>query len=124
LQTSQPVLPFSRAASLAVTLAGCLLLHWAGRTSFQQPVHHWRLSGSNRAANQLNIYFQLLAWLFDGYLSAIWDAKPMKIHKLIEMNSTLATRTVMSSASGHENSPDRCLAAAAGLSGTLVDAML
>ena len=48
----------------------------------------------------------------------------MKFHKLIEMNSTLATRTVMSSASGHENSPDRCLAEAAGLSGTLVDAML
>jgi hypothetical protein len=37
------------AASLAVALAGCLR-SWGWPDSFQQPVHHWRLSNSNRRA--------------------------------------------------------------------------
>jgi hypothetical protein len=57
-------------------------------------------------------------------LSAIWDAESPKIHKLIEIASTLAMRAIVSSAADHENSPDRGLAKAAGLPGSLVDAML
>jgi hypothetical protein len=54
---SQPVIPLFRAASLAGALAGSLLFFGlAGIT--QQPVHHWRLSNSNRCAKLAILYYQ------------------------------------------------------------------
>lgn len=49
--------------------------HWAGRTSFQQPVHHWRLSNSNRGAVYKIFIFQLLKQKALLILSELWKAE-------------------------------------------------
>jgi hypothetical protein len=46
-----------RAAALAVALVRASAVLWAGRTSFQQPVHHWHPTNSNRRAIHEFLFF-------------------------------------------------------------------
>jgi len=71
---------------LAVALTGRLLFFGLAGTS-QQPVHHWRLTSSNRHANLAITYFQRLTSVLMSFVSAIWKDQAGILLKTIEAHS-------------------------------------
>src|SRR5215469_17081666 len=93
----------------------------AGRNRFLQPVHHWHPLYSIWHAKALMPYFQRLGriWLnrFTGFLERPTTTTSKK-HRLL-----LARGAVVGAAASNDDPPDGRLAGAAGLAGTLVDAV-
>jgi len=86
LQTPPVGFSLLRAASLAVALTGRLLFSGLAG-NFQQPVHHWRLTNSNRHANLAITCFQRLTSVRTTFASAIWEDQAGILLKTIEVRS-------------------------------------